>query len=511
MKIASVMMGVVGSVVLVTSLLTVFVLPLDSMLLWGKIAVGLGMVLASLVLNWEGVKDASTKKGVAFVVSSVVAAVGLAIILGVANYFAHTHKTEIDLTKDKVFTLSDQTQKTLADLKEDVVITAFFRKDEAEAEVLKDLVDRYRTVSPRVKFETVNPDRAPNLVEKYKVTADGPRIVVESRGQDARIKELSEESLTNAILQVATKDKKKLYLTQGHGEPKPDGAEGDGIKDTVGDLQSQGYAVEPVNLVETQAIPQDTALLAIIGPTQAFFPPEVELIKGFLQKGGKVLLMVDPNVTTGLEELLKSFRLELGNNTILDVTQISSLLGQGPEAAIAFQYAEHKAMEGMENVATLFKGARSVSTLPGDDSIQAIELVLSNQRSWGETKIADGDWQWNVGELRGPVPMVALSTKDTKETEGKLSDQMRLMVFGDADLATNQYRVMAANRDLLLNSMAYLVEDENRISIRPKQRGASRIVLTPGQETLIAFLALDGMPVSLLAFGLGIWLVRRRR
>jgi ABC-type uncharacterized transport system involved in gliding motility auxiliary subunit len=505
------MMGVVGGVVLVTCLLTVFFFPLDSLLLWGKVAVGLGMVLGGLALNWEGVRDAASKRSAAFVVSSVVMAAGLAVVLGAVNYFAHANKKELDWTQDKVFTLSDQTVKALGALQEDVQVTAFFRKGEVEADAVKDLLERYQAISKRVRLDLVNPDQSPQLVEKYKVTSTSPRVVVESRGQDARVKEVTEEEVTNAILQVSTRDKKKLYFTTGHGEPLLESADEKGIKATVDDLGAEGYQAGTLNLVETESVPADAALVVVLGQEKPFFAPEAKILKEYLDHGGRLMVLAEPGVTTGLEDLLVAYRLKLGDNTVLDASQFGRLFGQGPDAAIVFEYDAHKVTEGMEGTATLFKSARSVQAVDGNADVTAQALASSNARSWGETKVQDGNWQWDPGELKGPVPLAAVATRSTGEVEGKRADEARLLVVGDADIASNQFRVMASNRDFLLNSVAWLVEDESRISIRPKQRGASRILLTPGQETLIAFVALDGLPVTLLAFGLGIWLVRRKR
>ena len=112
-----------------------------------------------------------------------------------------------------------------------------------------------------------------------------------------------------------------------------------------------------------------------------------------------------------------SITLGNGNNTIMDATQFGRLLGQGPDAAIVLDYAEHPAVKGLEGQATVFKAARSVTkTKAVDTAVTTTELAFSAQRSWGETKVEQGDWQWNDGEMRGPVPLMASSTKATRAT-----------------------------------------------------------------------------------------------
>ncbi len=512
MRVASIMLGVVGAVVLVTSLITVMFFPLDSAFLLGKLAVGLAMVASSLILNWEGVREGVTKKNTAYVLSSIFLTTGFVGVLGVLNYVVVTAKTEIDLTKDKVFTLSDQSLKVAKDLKSDVLITAFYMKDSPEGQAVEDLVDRYRLETDRLKLELVNPEMHPDKVERYKVTEQSPRIIMETGGREVRLKEVNEEALTNALIQVATQERKKLYFTTGHGEGALEGETADGLKATTTDLRAEGYELDTLNLVDKMAIPADTAVLMVVNPRKPFLEPEARLVGDYLALGGKLILLTEPFVDTGLEAVLKAFNLELGNNMVLDATQFGQLLGQGPDAAIVGQYGAHPAVKQMEGLMTVFKSSRSVTkTRTENPGIFTTELAFSNPRSWGETNIQAGEWQWNDGEMRGPVSIMAVSTKDTKEAADKRGDEARVVVFGDAELAGNQFRQLGSNRDLLLNAVAYVAEDEQKISIRPRNRSASRIQLTPATANLIAFFALDGLPVTLLSVGLAIWLVRRRR
>lgn len=511
MKVTSIMLGVVGAVLLTTSLITVMFFSLDSAMVYGKVSLGLAMVLASLILNWEGVKDGVNKKNTAFIISSIIMSLALLAVAGAGNYLAQAHKKQWDLTKDKVFTLADQSQKLLGGLNDDVIITAFYRKDDPEGDALNDLVGRYRLYSERVHLELINPETHPDKVEKYKVTEQGSRIIVEARGQEARIKEITEEAVTNAIIQVSQKEKKKLYMTLGHGESAVDSEEADGLKTTVADLAGEGYTVDTVNLVENQTIPADAALLAIIGQKQALLAPEARLVKEYVDKGGRLLLMVEPGITTGLEDLLKEYGMELGNNTVLDATEFGRLLGQGPDTAVVMEYAEHPSVKDLAGAASVFKSARSVSEIPAQKGVAVTALAKTSARTWGESDIGGGEWQWDVGEIRGPVTVAAAATLATTTVADKRSDEARLTVVGDAELAGNQYRTLANNRDFLLNLVAWTAEAEDRISIRPKSRAASRILMQPSQASMVAFFALDVMPVSLLSLGLAVWLVRRRR
>jgi ABC-type uncharacterized transport system involved in gliding motility auxiliary subunit len=135
---------------------------------------------------------------------------------------------------------------------------------------------------------------------------------------------------------------------------------------------------------------------------------------------------------------------------------------------------------------------------------------LTHQSSWGETNIADQPYKHDENEKSGPFPLAVVVTKDTKSAEKKRSDEGRLVVFGDRDFATNQYHLAFGNEDFYLNCVNWLVEQTDRITIRPRMRDASRLFLTEAQSTGIFAGAIE-VPVLILAVGLWVWLSRRSR
>ncbi|MBN2359725.1 MAG: GldG family protein [Deltaproteobacteria bacterium] len=517
MRILSIILGVVGSVVLLTCLLTVFFFPLDSWLLWGKVAIGLSMLVVAIAVNWRGVGTTVAKRSTVYVLITTVVALGLLALLGAVNYLANMHRVEIDLTRERIFTLADQSQQLAEGIDQPVTVTAFFRNDEPEALVLTDLVERYRLHSDKIALDVVDPDRRPELVEKYNVKADGPRIIVGAGAQEARIREPTEEALTNALLQVTQTASKPVYFLIGHGESGIQDQSESGYQATADDLTAEGYAVQSLNLVDSGKIPTDAGLIAVPGPRNPLLGPELEQLASYLERGGKLLLLLEPDTDPGLADFLARYQIGYRNDTILDASPYGRLFGMGPDAAIVFTYEEHAITRDLGNMMTIFSGARSLQTpVDGpraDAAVQARAIFSSTPRSWGETDLLAGNWELSPGEAPGPLAIAVVATKNTSTvaTDQKLADEMRLVVVGDSSFGDNRYRTLQANRDLFLNIVAWLTEQENKIAIRPRQRGASRVVLGPDEEALIAFVAIDALPVTLLSLGLGIWLARRRR
>jgi len=87
--------------------------------------------------------------------------------------------------------------------------------------------------------------------------------------------------------------------------------------------------------------------------------------------------------------------------------------------------------------------------------------------------------------------------------------ETRMVVFGDSDFVTNGYLGIPGNRDLFLNSVNWLAQQENLISIRPKDPEDRRVSLTADQAKLIFWLSILIIPGLILAAGVQTWWRRR--
>jgi ABC-type uncharacterized transport system involved in gliding motility auxiliary subunit len=114
------------------------------------------------------------------------------------------------------------------------------------------------------------------------------------------------------------------------------------------------------------------------------------------------------------------------------------------------------------------------------------------------------------GEKVGPLPL-AMAAEKPATGDGKRTDHARLVVAGDGDFFSDKYLQLGGNRDFAMNALGWLAEQEDRITIRPRSREASLVMLTQAQATALKFLSVDVLPVGLLGLGLAVWMVRRSR
>ncbi len=204
MRALSLLFSLLGGVLLLSSLLTLFFFPLNSPLLWGKVIVGGLLLIVGLATDFSQLRRSLSQGRSLFVLSTVVTALGLALILAAAYALLDMHAIEFDLTRDRIYTLSAQTQKVLDEIDDDVQISAFYVKQAPQREVLAHMVRRYRERNPHLKLRPTDPDLHPELLQKYQIGKDSPNVIVERKQP---VPNRTNQRLVRATGQVSTSNR----------------------------------------------------------------------------------------------------------------------------------------------------------------------------------------------------------------------------------------------------------------------------------------------------------------
>lgn len=531
--------GAVGVVLLVSTPLTWLLTAEFGPLVWGKLISGGALVAFYLATNADFFSRVAGARSSGLFAMSALTVVLVLGLVGAANFVAFKNPKEYDFTKEGLYTLSEQTGSLLGRLQTDVHIMAFYPSYDPMYASVHDTLERYHQKSAKLTYEIVDPQNRPDLVEKYQITDRGPRIVVAARGQDARAKEPSEQELTYAIIKVAEQTSKKVFFLTGHGEGDiGDSEHSEGYKAFADAITAEGYGVEALNLQQpgvqgavgdtlniakpategvTLQVPANVSALVIGGPRHALLAPEVAALEAYLNRGGRVLLMLEPNIVTGLEGLLKQWKIEARNDVIVDTNPLNRLLGLGAAAPMIQPASQEHPITKDLSAPVVMVTARSLAVLQGGEAgVNVQALAHTGQTAWGETNVGkDGTAARDDKDNLPPLDVAVAAVKPVapaKQGEAaKLSDEARLAVFGDAEFADNHYLSMQGNQDFALNAINWLAEQEEKIAIRPKNRAGSQLFLSGEQLGKLKFLSMDIMPVLLVAAGLGIVLIRRQR
>ena len=446
------------------------------------------------------------------------------IVLGVlifANLLGYRHKHRFDFTEQSLYSLAPQTIKILSNLPREVKITGFFISDSGNKMIVQNLLDGYLENTDKIKITYINPDKNPAIVKRYGVTLDGT-IVLESGEQETKVNTVNEESLTNALKKVTRDEKKKLYFLEGHGEKALDNNQGLGISAAKVALERDGYQVEKLLLLQTAKIPDDANLLVIAGPEKPVVDKEIDIIENYLNRGGSVMILVDPLSNFDMETLLLKWGVQLKDDIVID--PMSRLYGGDFQAPIVSQYTVHDITRDFA-LATLFPLVRSVHAME-KDGIVSTQLLQTGENSWGETDFDSPQVKFDKAiDEQGPIPVAVISTKEifSEENPGEQSDDPesmetkpkavkkgKLMVVGDSDFAANAKFNFSGNSDFFLNSVSWLAEESDLISIRAKQRSSQPFHMSSTWGSTLFIFGMILLPGSVMFAGIRTWWRRRR-
>jgi len=453
-----------------------------------------------------GLRRTMKKRSTKFGLNALAMVLIVLALLILFNFLGNRHHGRFDTTAGNRFSLSDHTVKLLKSLQRDVTVSAFFK---GENKLLRDLLSEYTYGSKHVIFRFIDPDKEPGITKRYGITQYGT-IVVESGDKEEKIDTILEQDLTNAILKVTREGKKVIYVLQGHGEKMIDSAEPTGFSVAKEALENENYQVKELVLALQEEVPQDCAVLLIAGPQKEPLPGELESMEAYLGRGGKLLAMVDPSPAAHLSSFLAKWGLNVGQNLVIDASGVGRLFGTGPAMPLVTSYEPHAITEKF-NIMTFFPMARSITPSSSPpEGMQVQSLLKTGPNSWGETELSSSKVLFDQDkDLEGPVTIAAVVDQeeiaDTTVSQGKT----RLVVLGDSDFASNAYFTFSGNGDLFMNAISWLAEEEDLISIRPKDVEDRRVSLTPRQSKMIFYISVILMPLAVLVLGTMVWLRRR--
>jgi ABC-type uncharacterized transport system involved in gliding motility auxiliary subunit len=498
---------------------------------WDKWAIGLVIagalcVVVGIAANYRQIMTTLGKRSTKYATNYAVSVVLVVALVSGLNFLGQRHPKRVDLTGSGQHSLAPQTLQIVEKLGQDIDIKAFFPGGEYPK--LRDLLVEYRTRSRRIKYEFIDPDKHPEVAKQYEVTVYGTfsnpftgtqmksgTVVLISGDRrekvEKRSEEVREDDLTNAIIKLLRKETKKILFVQGHGEKDPSNTERGGYSEAKKGLEDQGFKVDNVNLASEAKVPADAKVVIVAGPTSEPFEQELQYLTDFLNRGGGVLAMIDPQVPS-LEPFLKVWGVTPDNDIVLDVSGAGRLMGAGPSIPLVMQYESHKITDRFRSM-TFFPFARSIQpskeTVPG---VTVDTIFKSTPRSWGETDLKTPEASFDEKkDIQGPVTMAVAVTKEVKPGGDKgPATKARMVVVGNSQFAVNSYFHMQGNGNLFLNMVSWLSQDEDLISIRPKTPEDRRIVLSQSQQRRLLYLTVLVLPVAVLIAGITVWQRRRR-
>jgi gliding motility-associatede transport system auxiliary component len=460
---------------------------------------------------------------------TIIVGAGVALLANIALY---RHDVFFDLTETGSFTPPPELQTVAGSLDRDVSLTYFYNGQDGDALQAKDTLVALARRERHLRARVLDLDNEPVAARNYGVRiyntavieADGRRIQVDN-STDLR-------DIAFGVVRVLRQQTPIVCFVTGHSEPygvpgshahlaHTETLEGPvavldapatGIDRLTMAIQAIGYSDRAVAMPAVSDIPADCAVVADLGPRSTYSPDEVRTLKNYLVRGGRLLLMYDPEfpVTPELQSVLNDVGLEVGSGMVLDPVNHSGT--DADKVAIPY-YPPHPITDQV--ALTVFPGPRPIRLLGKIPEIEATTLASTSQQSYVRpitTSTAFASTQPVVppepkaSAEHGPA---ALAVALQGNWPGGEQKPFRLVLVGSAGFATNAFFPYASNGDLAVSIVRWLADDRATPKLKPATYSTAEVRLTHREMQLTFFLIEILLPLSVVGFGVAMW--RRRR
>jgi len=435
--------------------------------------------------------------------------VAVIVMLG---WLSVRYKVELDWTAGNRNTLTAASVKQLESMKEPLRFYAFNYSGDTEArKSLEADLRKYRSAKSDIELVFIDPAAQPQKVREFNISMAG-EVVVEYQGRRENLRASTEQAITSALQRLAYTGEQWITVLEGHGERS---TEDPSKQQEIGKfgqaLRDKGLKVQPLNLVKSPRIPDNTSVLVLASPQSALLPGEITLINEFVEKGGNLLWLADPDYPAGLDALAKSLGIRWQDGYAIFPEY--QLLGTGhPGFYAATEYPANAVTQGMDQV-TLFPLMRSLS-YQAEAGWTAQPLLQSSAEAWLETSSLEGGAVvLDEKDLKGPLTLGLTLTRDKKTGEGEQAKthQQRIALIGDSDFLSNTFIGELGNQQLGLNLVQWLASRDAQLNIDIPKAQDTSLYLPGWAAWLINLGFILIFPLALIAFGVTRWIVRRRK
>ena len=462
--------------------------------------------------------------------STVLTVIVIAIIL-VVNIIVNVlpaDVTKLDYSEEKLYTLSDQTNKILDSLDEDITVYVIAQSGK-EDESLTELLNKYKAASGKhIKIVNKDPAVNPNFTAQYTEDSLSDNSVIVESSKRAKVVSVDdiyvtsytksstsstgytqtstfngEDALTSALDYVTTDNLPRMYVVTGHGESSMESS-------FQSSIQRENIELVELSLATVKEIPSDADCLYIQAPTSDINQDEAQVLKDYIAKGGNIFYtsFYQKGNTPNLDSVLAEFGIAVDSGIVCEGN--SNYVMQNMRNYIRPMYGEHDIVKPLS-------AASEVMVVPFGQNIRVLEnrkstlksTTLLKTTSTGYIKSLDADTlEKSDGDQTGAMTL-AIAVTDTIND----NTQARLVAVTSPYISNSQMDtyVSGGNYDFLLNSVSFLCEHESMISIRGKNVYSTSLAVTSGQMTAWIFVLMILIPLGVIVTGLVIWLRRRKR
>ncbi len=453
----------------------------------------------------------------AFVIAAVI------LLNAIFSVVASKLPMKIDLTKDKVYEISDYTKEVMKSIDDEILVYALYPSNSSGNEYItyaEEYLKKYENLNKNFKVTYIDPYENPGFAKKYEQqgqTINAGSIIFEC-GQRVKIVDMEqmysvnsfsgesqidmEKKITAAVMDVVGKrNSTKVYFTEGHDEYNS--------VQLASALVEDGFESETVN-ISRSGIPDDADIIIMMSPSKDLTQEARDSLENYLDNGGRALFVFEPGKAKQprLDEYLADWGISMNYDYIIDSDSDYAFQFQNGLTIPAPKLAKHKITEKLIDQKLVFMAPAVSSMTLNENNINYADitpLLTTSEKSWGKINFTSNVMEKEEGDTQGPLTVAALA-----ERQG--SDAGKIMVIGSLqalELDSILNETSYANGDFILNSVGYLTETETSMDIRAKVISAARLTMSQAQVSAVWIVLQYLIPIAVIAIGLVVWFKRR--
>ncbi|MBE5791588.1 MAG: hypothetical protein E7322_05445 [Clostridiales bacterium] len=458
--------------------------------------------------------------------SAFACAIVIALCVLVNGFFASlpSSVTQLDLTSQSLYSLSDQTKRIVRSVDNDVNLYILATTGYEDASIMR-LLERYADLNDHIKVTPVDPAVKPTFLDAYDLSVSQlyeNSVLVDANGRyrlvsypdiyvtDYQMDYYSynyttttsfdgENALTNAIHYVTNENLPKIYALSGHGESE--------LSESAREMLSlDNMTLEKISLFSYEAIPEDASVILINAPTSDLSDAEAELMTAWLAEGGKILLLtnyIDEGEMTNLLSVTEYMGLTAKTGLIIEGDS-NRHLARYPHYLLP-EIENHEITDALKDGGYYILSAMSQPIEETEDNEANVTFLLTTSES-AYLKAAGMNTQTTQKE----------DSDETGAFNVAATSQMgegQLVWFSNGALLDENVDMLVsgANSNVFMNALNWMCEQPESISIRAKSMDAEGLVLTSSESSILSMLLIGGIPALLIGVGICVVIRRKRR
>lgn len=452
---------------------------------------------------------------------------------------------EIDVTSNKIYTLSDASKKALESIDQDIKIY-LFGIDENNSVV--GLVKQYCEANSKITYEMLSNESNLQKVQEFELEDGYSIVVIESKDSrkiiDASSEfhsydyttyaeiDITEQTLTNSILSLSTQNKPKVYFIEGHEEF---GESELGVLTTY--LENEAIECERVNLMTTGKVPDDCNVLAIMSPVTDFLENETQAVIDYINRGGNIFLTQDlltqNSEFVNFNKILDVYGVNVENGYILEADS-TNVVSNYPYIFKPQVSSSNKITSDIYSDSYMWLAYAERLNFASSEELESLNVTYEELLGTTDSAIFVTDFSSDITTAAstaqtGHCTVSALVTKtisqgeNTSEDETENSNEVKseLVIVANGRFITdyvvseisNQYPLsyLGSNKDFAINAISVLSNKENGLTIRKDMAGTSYAFTASAKQNRIVLAIIFAIPVVILLIGIIIWKQRKKR